>query len=68
MSVDQIARDFLNASGGDMRAALFRMAAVIDMARGRAEDAMTRNAMEREQVELLWRDLHPNRARDGAGS
>ncbi|OWJ78409.1 hypothetical protein [Haematobacter genomosp. 1] len=64
MSADQIAREFLQASGGDWRATLFRMAAVVDLARGRTDDALSRGAMHRDQLDLLWRDLHPNRPRE----
>ncbi|KFI34297.1 hypothetical protein CG51_05310 [Haematobacter missouriensis] len=63
MSSDQIAREFTQATGGDLHAAIFRMAAVIDLARCRAEDAMPRAQMDGHQLELLWRDLNPHRLR-----
>lgn len=58
-----IAREFVQAAEGDLRSAIYRMAHVINMARARVEDAAAREAMDGEQLRLLWRDLHPNERR-----
>lgn len=58
MGQDQIAREFLQAAGGDWRAAIYRMASVIDLARARVDEAG--ETMGRDRLALLRRDLHPN--------
>jgi len=66
MSADQIAREFIQATGGDLHATIFRLASVVDAVRCRTDDALSSGAMHRDQLDLLWRDLHPNRPREGA--
>ncbi len=66
MSADHIAREFIQATGGDLHATIFRMAATIDLARGRAEDARSHGTMAGQQLDLLWRDLHPHKPREGS--
>lgn len=57
---DDIAREFIEAAGGDLTAAVLRMASTIEKARARAEDALPNKGMGFRKLALLWADLHPN--------
>lgn len=68
MSADKIVVEYLERTGGDMRAALMRMAHTVDMARCRAEDSLPEKSMSGEQLRLLWKDLHPNHQKPLSGN
>jgi hypothetical protein len=61
---DDIAREYLQASGADMMGAIHRMAATICNARDRVEEHLPDKGMGSRPMALLWRDLHPNTPRD----
>lgn len=55
---DRIAKEFLQAAHGDLRATIHRMASVIGSARDRVDDAG--ESLGPNALQLLRRDLHPN--------
>ena len=54
---ERIVREFLQATGGDWRAAIYRMASIIEVARDRVDDAG--ETMGRYCLAQMKRDLHP---------
>jgi len=55
---DKVAREYLQAAGGDMRMALYALAHAVEMARLRVEDALPQKGMNERELALLWKDLH----------
>jgi hypothetical protein len=57
---DQVAKEYLQATGGNVMSALSRMASTIDRARMRIDDVASGHRGPAESVRLLDHDLHPN--------
>ncbi len=57
---DDVAREYLEASGADMMGAIHRMASTILNARDRLEDYLPDKGVDARGLSLLWKDIHPN--------